>query len=248
MGSCALRSFFPTLAFIKGLCAAQAPYFVTAKEQIKQLLDLIIDATAGVVVREFERGDRDFQGLSQGAVRHAVRKLKQLTDIDYDHLRREAEEHSEKADASNMGGHSSESSATEEYRRHREILDFHWPDDVLSQVGRLNKSTLSIIVPRFRSRGHQGFRPRSESALAAWDGTSILRAAEETARAPTRSNKEGLSLHATRKSTQQFLDERKVYRSATGDRSCSPARTPLSRPPVPRTRPSSRAESKQGLN
>ena len=97
---------------------------------MKQLLDLIIDATAGVVVREFERGNRDFQSLSKGEARHAVRKLKQLTDIDYDHLRREAEEHSEKADPNNLGGHSSESSATEEYRRHREILDFHWPDDV----------------------------------------------------------------------------------------------------------------------
>ena len=182
---------------------------MTAKAQFKQLLDLVIDATAYVVLREFERGDRDFQGLSHGEVRHAVRKLKQLTDIDYDHLRREAEEHSEKADPSNLGGHSSESSDTEEYRRHREILDFHWPDDVVSQVGRLNKSTLSIIVPRFLSRSHKGFRPCSKSALAAWEGTSILRAAAETARAPTRSNKEGLSLHATRKSTQQFWDERK---------------------------------------
>ena len=82
MGSCAPRSFFPTLAFIKGLYATQAPSFVTAKEQMKQLLDLIIDTTAGVVVREFERGDRDLQGLSNGEVMHAVRMLKQLTDID----------------------------------------------------------------------------------------------------------------------------------------------------------------------
>ena len=123
---------------------------------MKELPDLIIDTTADVVVQDFERGDRDFQGLSHSEVRHAVRKLKQLIDIDYDHVRREAEEHSEKADPGNLGGHSSESSAAEEYRRHREILDFHWPDDVVSQVGRLNKSTLSIIVPRFPVHGPPG--------------------------------------------------------------------------------------------
>ena len=104
---------------------------MTAKEQIKQLLDLVIDTTAYIVLREFEKSDIDFQGLSHGEVRHAVRGLKQLTDIDFDHLKREADEHSEKAEPDNMGGHSSESSATEQYRRHREILDFHWPDEVV---------------------------------------------------------------------------------------------------------------------
>ena len=169
---------------------------------MKQLLDLIIDTTASVAVLEFEKGDQDFQGLSHGEVRHAVRKLKQLTDIDYDHLRREAEEHSEKADPDNMGVHSSERSATEECRRNKSVLGFSWPDDVESQVGRLNKSTLSVILPRFRSKSHRDFKPRSRSAQAAWEGSSILRAA---ARQPTRTNKEGLSLHAIRKSNQQFL-------------------------------------------
>ena len=59
-------------------------------------------------MRDFRAGDRDQDELSHREVRHAVRKLKQLTDSDYDILRKEAANFDE-------NGHSPENSATEEY-------------------------------------------------------------------------------------------------------------------------------------
>ena len=70
---------------------------------MRQLLELIIDPTASVVMDEFSHGERDVQGLLHGEVCHAVRKLKQPTDEDYNNLRREAERFSEGAHSENMG-------------------------------------------------------------------------------------------------------------------------------------------------
>jgi hypothetical protein len=69
-----------------------------------------------------------------------VRKLKQLTDADYDTLRKEAASLDEGSNPANPGGYPSESSATEEYRRQHGILDLAWPDELIATVSRFRKN------------------------------------------------------------------------------------------------------------
>ena len=187
---------------------------------MKTLLEMVRDYTDDLILKDFKAGDRDQDELSHGEVRHAVRKLKQLTDSGYDTLRKEAASFDE-------NGHSSESSATEEYRGQRGILDIEWPAELIATVSRFRKSTLTLIKPRFYSKKHRGFRPRSQAAQAAWDGKQTLRPKVEVPREATSYNKAGLSLHSARKSTAQALDERKGARSSTGEREYSPTLSPL---------------------
>jgi hypothetical protein len=194
---------------------------------MKKLLELIREYTDDVILKDFSAGDRDQDELSYGEIRHAVRKLKQLTDSDYDTLRKEAAQFDEDADPANMGGYSSESSATEEYRGQRGIVDLEWPDELVAQVSRFRKSTLALIRPRFRSRKHKGFLAKSQAAQAAWDGRQTLRPKVEVPREATSANLAGLSLHSARKSTGQFFDVQKGARTATGDREYPPAQEPL---------------------
>jgi hypothetical protein len=194
---------------------------------MKQLLTQIHAYTWDVICRDFKSGDRDQDELSHGEVRHAVRKLKQLTDSDYDALRKEASKFDEGGDADNLDGHSSESSATEEYRGHRGVLDIEWPDDLIATVSHFRKSTLSLIKPRFYSKKHRGFQPKSRAAQTAWEGKQTLRPSVEVPRTATSWNKHGLSLHSARMSTGQFFNERKGTRTSTGEREYSPPQSPL---------------------
>ncbi len=57
---------------------------------MKTLLEMVREFTDDIILRDFKAGDRDQDELSHGEVRHAVRKLKQLTDSGYDTLRKEA--------------------------------------------------------------------------------------------------------------------------------------------------------------
>ena len=187
---------------------------------MKTLLEMIREFTDDLILKDFKAGDRDQDELSHGEVRHAVRKLKQLTDSGYDCLRKEAAGFGE-------SGYSSESSATEEYRGQRGVLDIEWPAELIATVSGFRKSTLTLIRPRFYSRKHQGFRPRSQAAQASWDGRQTLRPRVEVPRQATSYNKAGLSLHAAKQATLQALDERKGARSSTGEREYSPAKSPL---------------------
>ena len=187
---------------------------------MKKLLELVREYTQDVITKDFIAGDRDQDELSHGEVRHAVRKLKQLTDSDYDTLRKEAAHWAGDA-------HSSESSATEEYRGQRGILDIEWPDELIATVSRFRKSTLTLIRPRVYSKKHRGFQPRSQAAQAAWDGKQTLRPKVEVPRDATSCNKAGLSLHSARKSNAQAFDESKGARSSTGERDYSPAQSQL---------------------
>ena len=135
---------------------------------MKKLLELVRDYTEDLILKDFKAGDRDQDELSHREVRHAVHKLKQLTDSDYDTFRKEAANFAD-------NGHSSESSATEEYRGQRGILDIEWPDELIATVSRFRKSTLTLIKPRVYSKKHRGFQPRSQAAQAAWDGKQTLR-------------------------------------------------------------------------
>jgi hypothetical protein len=142
---------------------------------MKKLLELVREYTQDLIVKDFKAGDRDQDELSHGEVRHAVRKLKQLTDSDYDTLRREAAHWA-------GNSHSSESSATEEYRSQRRILDIEWPDELIATVSRFRKSTLTLVKPRLYSKKHRGFLPCSQAAQAAWDGKQALRPKVEVPR------------------------------------------------------------------
>jgi hypothetical protein len=194
---------------------------------MKKLLEMIREYTEDVILKDFRANDRDQDELTFGEVRHAVRKLKEMTDSDYDTLRREAFTFDENAHPDNVGGHSSESSATEEYRGQRGVLDFQWPDELVAQVCRFRKSTLALIRPRFRSKKHKGFLAKSPAARAAQDGRQTLRPKVEVPREASAANPAGLSLHAARKSTGQFFDNAKGQRSATGDRDYPPAQENL---------------------
>jgi hypothetical protein len=55
---------------------------------LKKLLVLVREYTDDVIIRDFKAGDRDLDELSYGKVRHTVRKLKQLTNANYDTLPR----------------------------------------------------------------------------------------------------------------------------------------------------------------
>ena len=189
---------------------------------MKKLLEMIRDFTEDVILADFRANDRDADELTFGEVRHAIRKIKELTDSDYCALRAEAEAFDMHSHPDNAGGHSSESTETERYRGQRGVLDFHWPDELLSQVCRFRKSTLAIVKPRFNSRKHKGFRPMSSEARASMSGKETIRLKVEAPRDPSSGNPAGLSLHTARKSNSQFLDETKSLRTATGQRDYSP--------------------------
>ena len=151
-GSVPLGVSSPPWPFFKRLLTLSSLTFSSAKEQMKKLLELVREYTDDLIIRDFKAGDRDQDELSHGEVRHAVRKLKQLTDSDYDTLRKEAANFDE-------NGHSSESSATEEYRGQRGILDIEWPAELIATVSRFRKSTLTLIKPRFYSKSTEVFGP-----------------------------------------------------------------------------------------
>ena len=148
-----------------------------------------------------------------------MRKLKKLTDSDYDILRKEAANFDE-------NGHSSKAQP----QRNTEVSKASWTSSG-QQAHRyskpLPKVDPALIKPRSYSKSTEVFRPRSQAAQAAWDGKQTLRPKPEVPRDATSFNKAGLSLHSAGKSPAQFFDERKEARSSTEERKYSPPQSPL---------------------